>query len=42
MDKIPVNFALLGNPANWIVIILMVWIGGLALSLIFHKSGSSA
>ncbi len=34
-EKIPLNFSLLGNGYNWIVIILMVVIAGLALSLLF-------
>jgi len=38
MDKIPLNFALLSHPANWINVTLMVVIVGLALSLIFHRS----
>lgn len=37
MDRIPLNFALLSHPANWLIILLMVWIAGLALSLLFHK-----
>lgn len=42
LDKIkalaPLNFALLSNPYNWAVIVLMVAFGGLALGLIFHPS----
>jgi hypothetical protein len=37
MDKIPLNTALLANPVNWLIIILMVWIAGLAMALIFHR-----
>jgi hypothetical protein len=37
VGKIPLNFDLLRNPANWIIIGLMVYIIGLAISLIFHK-----
>jgi hypothetical protein len=35
---IPLNFDLLANPYNWIVISLMIAIGGLALGLIFHPA----
>ena len=38
MEKIPLNFALLENPWNWAIVLLMVYIVGLAFSLIFHKS----
>jgi hypothetical protein len=38
MDSVPLNWNLLANPLNWIVIILMVFIGGLALSLLFHRN----
>ena len=34
-DKIPLNLELMGNPINWVIIILMVAIAGLALHLIF-------
>jgi hypothetical protein len=32
----PINFELAGNPVNWIIVLLMVAIAGLAISLIFH------
>jgi hypothetical protein len=35
---VPLNFGLLANPYNWIVISLMIAIGGLALGLIFHPA----
>lgn len=38
MDSIPLNFALMKNPVNWIIVLLMVYIVGLAISLIFHKN----
>jgi len=38
VDRIPLNFALMSNPWNWIVILLMVYIIGLALSLLFNKN----
>lgn len=34
-DKIPLNLELMANPINWVIIILMVAIAGLALHLIF-------
>jgi hypothetical protein len=36
MDNI-INFRLMVNPWNWITILLMIYIVGLALSLIFHR-----
>lgn len=35
MQYIPLNFALMKNPFNWIILTLMVLIGGLALNAIF-------
>jgi hypothetical protein len=32
---IPLNFALMRNPFNWVIVTLMVMIAGLALNLIF-------
>lgn len=32
-----INVPLISHPANWVVIFLMVWIGGLAISLLFHR-----
>lgn len=37
MDGVPINIPLISNPWNWLVVILMVWIFGLALALLFHK-----
>ena len=34
----PINFELAGNPVNWVIVLLMVAIAGLAVSLIFHPS----
>lgn len=36
-NKIPLNFELLSNPVNWVIILLMVAIAGLAVNLIFSK-----
>jgi hypothetical protein len=38
-DKIPLNFGLMANPYNWVVIWLMVVIAGLGLALIVPKPG---
>lgn len=32
----PLNFDLMANPVNWVIVVLMVAIAGLALSLLFH------
>lgn len=40
-DKIPLNFAMMMNGYNWIILVLMVAIAGLALSLIFPTAINS-
>ena len=37
-EFVPINFELAGNPVNWIIVLLMLAIAGLALSLIFHPA----
>jgi len=37
-DKIPLNLELMANPVNWIIILLMVAIAGLAVHLIFAQA----
>lgn len=37
-QRVPLNFELLGNPINWIIVCLMILMAGLAVSLIFHPS----
>jgi hypothetical protein len=32
----PINWELAGNPINWVIVLLMVFIAGLAVSLLFH------
>lgn len=32
---LPLNFALMANPVNWVIITLMVALAGLGLALIF-------
>ena len=39
MDKLPLNMALLRNPLNWAIVLLMVAIGGLAVDLVFRSAG---
>lgn len=39
---IPLNFALMANPYNWIVVTLMVLIAGMALAAIFPTSNPGA
>lgn len=38
MEKLPINVGLIANPWNWAIILLMVWIIGLALALLFHRN----
>lgn len=33
-DFVPLNFALIANPLNWIIIILMVALAGLGLAMV--------
>ena len=42
---VPLNFQLMANPVNWVIVTLMVAIAGLAIALIFPqaaKEGSNA
>lgn len=36
-NNLPINWELASNPVNWAIILLMVVIGGMAISLIFTK-----
>lgn len=40
-ESIPLNLAIMANPYNWIVITLMVLIGGLALALLVNPPTTS-
>lgn len=40
MSYVPLNLGLMSHPANWIVVTLMVLIGGFALSLLTSVSPS--
>jgi hypothetical protein len=37
MDSIPINFGVLANPINWIIVILTVMIGSFAIHEIMPK-----
>lgn len=37
-DKLPINWGLIKNPLNWIIIILMVAIAGMGAKLILSAS----
>ncbi len=34
----PLNIELIGNPVNWVIVVLMVGIASLAVSLIFSQA----
>jgi hypothetical protein len=36
-ENIPLNFELLGNPVNWVIVLLMIAIAGLAVNVIFSE-----
>ena len=38
---VPLNFELMGNPVNWVIMFLMVLFAGLALSLVFHRNDAT-
>jgi hypothetical protein len=42
MKYVPLNFSILGNPWNWIVVLLMIYIVGLALAAIFGQNKLTA
>jgi hypothetical protein len=37
-DYIPLNFGLMSNPANWMIVTLMVLLAGMATAMIFHPA----
>lgn len=41
MEKIPLNFALLKNPYNWVIVWLMVGIMMYGLLLVFPPAGNA-
>jgi len=38
LEKLPINWALVANPTNWLTVLLMVTIGTIAFSLILGAS----
>lgn len=36
MEYVPLNFGLMADPVNWLIVALMVAIGGFGLSLVVH------
>lgn len=42
MDWLPINWGLIKNPLNWIIILLMLIIGGFALDAILPHPNSQA
>lgn len=40
-NAIPLNWDLLRNPVNWIIVFLMVAIAGAAIAIIFSATGAS-
>lgn len=41
MNWVPLNFALLKNPFNWVIVTLMIVIAGLALHLFFNEGAEA-
>ena len=35
LEKLPLNFALLSNPLNWLTVVLMLLVAGFAFELFF-------
>ncbi len=35
---IPLNFALMANPVNWLIVTLMVLVAGAGFALVFHPA----
>lgn len=40
-NAIPVNWDLLRNPVNWIIVFLMVAVAGAAIAVIFSATGAT-
>ena len=38
---IPINTELAGNPINWVIVLIIVFIAGLSLSLFFHPTDAT-
>lgn len=37
MDNIPINWAIIGNPINWFIVVLMLMIAGFAAHIALPK-----
>jgi hypothetical protein len=40
--KLPINFVLLKNPANWVIVILTIVIGGFALHVVAPNQNANS
>lgn len=40
MDYLPINFDLIKHPSNWLIVILMVVIAGIALDVVLQFANS--
>lgn len=40
-NTLPLNWGLMSNPVNWVIIILMILIAGFSLALIFGETDAS-
>lgn len=36
-NSVPLNWGLMSNPVNWVIILLMILIAGFSISLIFEQ-----
>lgn len=39
---VPLNFTLMAEPVNWLIVPVIVLLGGLALALVFHPANDEA
>lgn len=42
MNWIPLNLTLMSNPLNWLIIVLMVLLPGMAMALVFHPANEES
>lgn len=40
-DMLPLNFNLLSNPVNWVIVVLMIVIAGLMMQVIISPNGET-
>lgn len=38
LNKLPLNFELMGNPVNWVIVTLMVTLSTMGVALIFTSA----